>query len=58
MFKYTILTLIILVFLLFFEISLAIPAKKTLEKRVKGISTQIEQIDNYQKDVEAKINER
>ncbi len=35
-----------------FELSLAIPAKKALEKKVKGISTQIEQIDNYQKEID------
>lgn len=56
MLKYTILTIIILVFLLFYEISLAVPAKKALEKRVKGISTQIEQIDNYQKEMDASVN--
>ncbi len=51
MFKYTILTLLILVFLLFFEISQIIPIKKALEKKVMGISTQVKQIDDYQNEI-------
>lgn len=51
MIKYSIIAYLILGFLFFYEINLAVSAKHVLEKKVKGISTQIKQIDDYQKKV-------
>ncbi|HYM65456.1 MAG TPA: hypothetical protein VES68_03160, partial [Candidatus Sulfotelmatobacter sp.] len=51
MIKYTILAYAIISFLFFYEMGLAVNAKTVLEKKVKGISTQIKQVDDYQKEV-------
>jgi hypothetical protein len=51
MIKYSIVGYIVLAFLLLFEVNQAILAKKILEKRVEGISTQIKEINAYQEDI-------
>lgn len=49
--KYTLLAYIILGFIFFYEINLALNAKTNLEKKVKGISTQIKEIEAYQEEI-------
>lgn len=47
MIKYSIVIYLILGFLFLYEINLAVNAKTVLEKKVKGISTQVKEIDSY-----------
>lgn len=49
--KYTLFAYIILGFIFFYEINLALNAKTNLEKKVKGISTQIKEIEAYQEEI-------
>ncbi|MEK7160320.1 MAG: hypothetical protein AAB702_02465 [Patescibacteria group bacterium] len=49
--KYSILACIILGFLFFYEINLALNAKQNLEKKVQGISTQIKEIEAYETEI-------
>ena len=51
MIKYSIIAYLILIFLFFYEINLAINTKHILEKKVKGISTQVKEIEDYQNKV-------
>ena len=48
MLKYSIFAYIILLFILLYQINLAVSAKKNLEKRVMGISTQIKELETYE----------
>nr|MBI5455456.1 hypothetical protein [Candidatus Levybacteria bacterium] len=49
--KYSFFAYILLGFLFFYEINLALNAKNVLEKKVKGISTQIKEIEAYQEEI-------
>lgn len=49
--KYTLLAYVILGFIFFYEINLALSAKTNFEKKVKGISTQIKEIEAYQEEI-------
>lgn len=49
--KYSIFLYVILGFLFFYEINLFLNTKNVLEKRVKGVSTQIKEIENYQNNI-------
>lgn len=51
MIKYLIVSLIVLGFVLFYEINQALTMQAILEKKVKGISTQIEELEAYQTEV-------
>lgn len=49
--KYTLFAYIILGFIFFYEINIALNAKANLDKKVKGISTQIKEIEAYQEEI-------
>lgn len=49
--KYSIVTYIVLAFLFIYQLNLAISAKNILEKKVKGISTQIKDLESYQEEI-------
>lgn len=51
MFKYVVFSYILLIILLLFYVGQLISVKQTLEKRVAGIKTQIEQINQYEKQI-------
>lgn len=51
MIKYSVVAYIILAFLFLFELNQAVTAKNVLEKKVKGISTQVKEIEKYQNEV-------
>jgi len=49
--KYLFLSYIVLTLLLFYEVNLMFKAKTQLEKQVAGIKTEIEKINNYEKQI-------
>jgi hypothetical protein len=50
-FKYSLLAYILLGFLFLYELNLGLSAKKSLDKRVQGVSTQIKEIENYTEEI-------
>lgn len=49
--KFSIFAYVILALLLFYEINLVLNARNVLEKKVKGVSTQIQKIESYQEEI-------